>query len=220
MKPIDQIVRVRRGARPLRVVADEIGISFPTLSRIEGGEPPNLETFAKICRWAELNPAEILEINTIDDQNPSYSRGFSVIALENPRVPENIGSVLRAAFVYNASMVVVGTTKPVSERFLNGKTGTVKASRHMPVLVKSDIFAALPFDTVPVAVEILPDADLLPVFEHPERAFYVFGPENGSINDEIAAACCRKVQIPTKFCMNLAATVNVVLYDRMVKRGS
>jgi tRNA(Leu) C34 or U34 (ribose-2'-O)-methylase TrmL len=27
------------------------------------------------------------------------------------------------------------------------------------------------------------------------------------------------IYIPTRYCMNLAATVNVVLYDRMAKRG-
>jgi len=70
---------------------------------------------------------------------------------------------------------------------------------------------------VPVAVEVHPDARPLPEYEHPERAFYIFGPEDGSLKKNVTAWCRDTVFIPTLGCMNLAATVNVVLYDRMLK---
>jgi tRNA(Leu) C34 or U34 (ribose-2'-O)-methylase TrmL len=53
---------------------------------------------------------------------------------------------------------------------------------------------------------------------HPERAFYVFGPEDGTLGTRHLSKCVRKIMVPTKFCMNLAATVNVVLYDRLAKQ--
>ncbi|MFH7439550.1 TrmH family RNA methyltransferase, partial [Pseudomonas syringae pv. tagetis] len=53
---------------------------------------------------------------------------------------------------------------------------------------------------------------------HPDRALYIFGPEDGSLDQEIPDWCEDVVYIPTEGCMNLAATVNVVLYHRMAKR--
>ena len=56
-------------------------------------------------------------------------------------------------------------------------------------------------------------------FIHPEQAYYIFGPEDGSLKSEILDRCDHVVYIPTIGCMNLAATVHVVLYDRMSKSG-
>ena len=57
---IGPLVREKRGVRGIREVAAEIGISYATLSRIENGKVPDLETFSKICKWLELDPSEIL----------------------------------------------------------------------------------------------------------------------------------------------------------------
>jgi tRNA(Leu) C34 or U34 (ribose-2'-O)-methylase TrmL len=72
-------------------------------------------------------------------------------------------------------------------------------------------------DITPVAVEVLPSAEPLPTFIHPVNALYVFGPEDGGIPKGIRNACHRFVTIPADGCLNLAAAVNVVLYDRLVK---
>jgi transcriptional regulator with XRE-family HTH domain len=57
------ILRDRRGVRGLRQIAQEIGISAATLTRIEGGRLPDIGTFQKICSWLKINPAEILDIS-------------------------------------------------------------------------------------------------------------------------------------------------------------
>ena len=45
-------MRAKRGNRGLREVADEIGgVSASTLSRLEQGNTPDLETFARLCAW-------------------------------------------------------------------------------------------------------------------------------------------------------------------------
>lgn len=56
------LLRERRGGRGLREVAQDIGISPATLTRVEGGRLPDLLTFQKICAWLNLNPGEILGI--------------------------------------------------------------------------------------------------------------------------------------------------------------
>ncbi len=35
----------------IRTAADQIGISYPTLSRIENKKKPDIETLATICQW-------------------------------------------------------------------------------------------------------------------------------------------------------------------------
>jgi transcriptional regulator with XRE-family HTH domain len=63
------MLRDRRGGRGIRQVAQEIGISSATLTRVEGGRLPEIATFQKICSWLKVNPAEILDIPT--DSNPT-----------------------------------------------------------------------------------------------------------------------------------------------------
>jgi len=54
------MVKRRRGARKLRETAAEIGISAPTLLRVESGRLPDLDTFGKICSWLEVDPGDFL----------------------------------------------------------------------------------------------------------------------------------------------------------------
>lgn len=141
------------------------------------------------------------------------SRGFASIGLVRPKTPENVGSVLRAAHCYGAAMVAIqGDRTPVRSHL-----DTPKAWRHMPVLRGEDLRAFIPFDAVPVAIDLVDGAVELPSFVHPLRAFYVFGPEDGTLGKATTDWCKHKVMIPTRDCMNLAATVNVVLYDRLAK---
>ena len=55
-------VRKKRGNGGLRETAREIGTSAPTLSRVESGKMPDLQTFSKLCRWLEVDPGEILNV--------------------------------------------------------------------------------------------------------------------------------------------------------------
>lgn len=142
--------------------------------------------------------------------------GFSSIGLIRPKDVHNIGGVLRAAYCYGASMVAIqGDRTPI-----RSSQDTPKAWRHIPVLRSDDIRSLIPFDAVPIAVDLVDDAVPLPGFTHPKRAFYVFGPEDGTLGAGTLTWCRHRIAIPTRTCMNLAATVNVVLYDRLAKRGA
>ena len=148
----------------------------------------------------------------------SNGRGYSAIGLFSPKNSLNVGSALRAAGCYGAAMVVVGGERP--KRYLKRvQTDTQAAYRHLPLIGCEDLHSAVPFDCVPVAIEILDGARPLYDYTHPERAFYIFGPEDGSLGKQVTDWCRDVVYVPTNYCMNLAATVNVVLYDRMAKRA-
>lgn len=57
------LVRERRGVLGVRAAAAEAGISSATFSRIENGQMPDLETFAKVCRWLDVDPSDFLGIS-------------------------------------------------------------------------------------------------------------------------------------------------------------
>lgn len=144
------------------------------------------------------------------------SRGYSVIALDNPKCLANLGGALRAAQCYQASLVIIGGAR--MQRISGLVTDTMKTYRHIPVLRVDDVMEHIPYDCVPVAVDLVEGAKDLRVYVHPERAFYIFGPEDGTLGARVLSKCRDKVMIPTNGCMNLAATVNVVLYDRLAKQ--
>lgn len=141
------------------------------------------------------------------------NRGFSAIGLHQPKNNYNIGSVIRAAMVYDSSLIVSS-----GKRYQRHSTDTTAGYRHIPFIHNvDDLRDYVPFDTVPVAVDLVPGAVSLYDYVHPERAFYIFGPEDGTLGSSITSWCRDTIYVPTQYCMNLAASVNVVLYDRAAK---
>lgn len=144
------------------------------------------------------------------------------VALINPKYPHNVGAALRACSCWGLGQlwwtgdrvsldVAHGERLPREER--------MKGYRDVEMHIDDRLFDRFGKGAVtPVAVELLPAAQSLVDFEHPEDALYVFGPEDGGLPKPIRLACHRFVFIPTHHCLNLAAAVNVVLYDRRLKR--
>jgi len=60
LETLGQTLRAQRGPRGIRAVAEEIGISTATLSRIENGHLPDLGTFKLICGWLGADPSALL----------------------------------------------------------------------------------------------------------------------------------------------------------------
>ncbi len=145
-------------------------------------------------------------------------RGFAAVALDNPKCVSNVGGTMRAAQVYGAALIVISGQR--FYKFKNSAADTMKAWRHTPVIETADVFDALPHDCVPVACDLVPGAIPLPRYKHPERAFYIFGAEDATLGSRILSRCRDVIVIPIERCMNLACTVNVVLYDRMAKAGT
>lgn len=142
------------------------------------------------------------------------ARGYAAIGLLRPKYAVNVGGVLRAAGVYGAAMVAVqGERTPVVS-----SQDTMAAYKQIPVLRGEDLIALCPYGAVPIAVDLVAGAVPLPSFKHPHMAFYIFGPEDGTLGRSVLDRCPIRLMVPTDGCMNLAATVNVVLYDRMAKQ--
>ena len=137
------------------------------------------------------------------------------IGLINPKSATNVGGVLRAAGCYQANAVrYTGQRWEYGARY---NTDTKNAAKHLTVSGVTNILDNLSPSTQVVCVDLIEGATPLPIFDHPENALYIFGPEDGSISQHVINQADHVVYVPTKGCMNLAASVNVVLYDRMTK---
>lgn len=77
LQNLGTIVRKKRGRLGLREAAATIGTSAPTLSRIEAGKMPDLQTFGKLCRWLEIDPATLLGV---EPQRPNSPYPQSAVA--------------------------------------------------------------------------------------------------------------------------------------------
>ncbi|MBY8086587.1 RNA methyltransferase [Vibrio fluvialis] len=138
-----------------------------------------------------------------------------IIGLHNPKSPTNVGAVMRAAGCYNATQVRYNGTR--YNRAAKFQTDTQNMQERIDLVEMDELTAGLGSDVEIVCVELVVGATALPHFEHPENAIYLFGPEDSSLPQEVVDQAHHVVYIPTHGCMNLAATVNVVMYDRLAK---
>lgn len=151
------------------------------------------------------------------NNRPNPLNRYAALGLYNPKNCFNVGASLRAAGCFGAKMVVA-----TGDRFM--KKGDF---RHMDT---DDIHKKIPFihsvpdlkpyipeGCVSVAIELSEKATSLFDYDHPDHAFYIFGPEDGSLPEEVSSWCRDRVYVPMDFCANLAATSYIVLYDRMMK---
>jgi transcriptional regulator with XRE-family HTH domain len=77
LQTLGRMLAEQRGSRGVREVAREIGISHSTLSRVERGFLPDLDTFGKICKWLNVDPGEILGVKpATENQTPEIFGHF------------------------------------------------------------------------------------------------------------------------------------------------
>jgi transcriptional regulator with XRE-family HTH domain len=87
----------KRGDRGIREVAKEIGISPATLSRVERGYLPDIETFGKICRWLNVDPGEILGVPSTIQSAPRIGVHFRKDQVLAPRTAKALAQMILAA---------------------------------------------------------------------------------------------------------------------------
>ena len=140
------------------------------------------------------------------------------IGLINPKSPDNVHSVMRASGNYGVDSVFYTGDRYQRAMTLNPNAPDMsrKVSEHIPLTEVDDLIEAAGELKI-VCVELAENAVALPEYEHPLNAFYIFGPEDNTIGQEVIDRADAVVYVPTIGCMNLAASVNVLLYDRMVK---
>jgi len=141
------------------------------------------------------------------------------VVLLDPKYPHNVGAAIRACSCFDVNSLIW-----TGERVNPAKYERLPREERMKGYKRVDFrnhqrpFGLLPKDSTPVCVEVFDSSEPLTTFEHPENAVYVFGPEDGRVPQVIRRLCHRFVHIPSHFCLNLSAAVNVVLAHRVMSR--
>lgn len=88
-----RMVREKRGPKGLREVAAEIGdISAPTLSRIENGKVPDMETFVKICQWLGVSGDTFMGNSSNEAKDPR-SKIFALLRADRELDPKTVAAL-------------------------------------------------------------------------------------------------------------------------------
>jgi transcriptional regulator with XRE-family HTH domain len=92
-------LREQRGSKGVREVAEEVGISAATLSRVERGHLPDIETFGKVCRWLHLDPNEVLGVRaqSVQDERTKAMVHFRKDRTLRPETAQALGHLILAA---------------------------------------------------------------------------------------------------------------------------
>lgn len=143
-----------------------------------------------------------------------------IIGLVNPKSPTNVGGVMRAAGCYQADEILYTGKRyalAAKHRGAQYNTDTKNSKLHIPLSATDDLLSARAEGVKLICVDLVEGATPLPEFVHPDKAIYVFGPEDGTIEQSLIDEADAVVYVPTIGCMNLASSVNVLLYDRLAK---
>jgi len=126
---------------------------------------------------------------------------------------------MRAAGNFRVDSVLYTGTRYARAAQLNTATENLsrKVGQHIPLASVTSLTESAAKNMRIVCIEFAENAIPLPEYKHPDNAFYIFGPEDGTLEQAVIDRADDVVYIPTTGCMNLAATVNVVLYDRLSK---
>lgn len=141
--------------------------------------------------------------------------GYFAIGIYNAKTEHNIGTLWRSAYVLGASYIFT-----VGKRYKKQSSDVVRAWARIPYFhydTIEDLFENIPYDCRVIAVELTENAQFLHEFDHPKRAIYLLGAEDGGLPEQILEKCHYTVKIPGNSSLNVAVTGSIVAHDRACK---
>jgi DNA-binding Xre family transcriptional regulator len=97
LETLGRLAVAKRADLGVRAAAKEIGISPATLSRVERGYLPDLDTFGKICRWLEVDPGQVLGVTRSTSSTPKVAVHFKKQATLTPATAQALAQLVLAA---------------------------------------------------------------------------------------------------------------------------
>ncbi|MEM6612420.1 MAG: helix-turn-helix domain-containing protein [Cyanobacteria bacterium P01_C01_bin.72] len=102
IEKLASLVRSKRGSRGLRETAKEIGnVSPSTISRVENGKTPDMDTFIALCNWLEVPSAELMK-NTENEAELDTPEAIEIQLRADknldPAIADALASLVKAAY--------------------------------------------------------------------------------------------------------------------------
>src|SRR5436190_22657889 len=97
LEMLGRLAAEKRGDVGVRAAAKDIGISPATLSRVERGYLPDLETFGKICKWLGVDPGQVLGVTANPLSTPRVAVHFKKQATLSPSTAQALAQMVLAA---------------------------------------------------------------------------------------------------------------------------
>lgn len=140
------------------------------------------------------------------------------LVVEFPKLEGNVGTLFRAATCLG-NVDFLGT---IGSRYQTLHSDTIESNKSIPCFnfpTIEDFLKARPNYCQIVGVEICRRSVSLEKFEHPSRAIYILGSEDGGISPGVLKYCRHVVKLPmaTGIGMNLSSCGSMVLWDRYLK---
>ncbi len=109
LQTLGRLLRTSRDTRGIRDVARKIGISPATLSRVERGHLPDLETFRKVCTWLKVDPGEVLRV-----KSPSKGGDIAKVAVhfKKPQAISPTTAQALSQMILAAQRAILATEAP------------------------------------------------------------------------------------------------------------
>jgi tRNA G18 (ribose-2'-O)-methylase SpoU len=143
----------------------------------------------------------------------SADNGFVGVGIYNVKRTHNFGALIRTARVFGASFAFsVGTRNPQEQSSIRAEL--TLPLFHFPTL--DQLVGSMPVNARLVCVELTPGALDIRAYQHPARAVYLLGPEDGTLPEGIMRQH-DTIILPGAYPLNVAMAATVVLYDRALK---
>ena len=89
------MIKTKRGTSGLRAIVEEIGgLSASTLSRIEQGKVPDVDTFLKLCKWLEVSTDTFSNVKA-ENQELSKQAIIAHLKAEKELDPDQVDIIVK-----------------------------------------------------------------------------------------------------------------------------
>ncbi len=149
-------------------------------------------------------------------------KGYFGIGIENPKKNENVGTLIRHAYLLGASYVFI-----IGRKYKKHAADTGDFGKLMPIYefeTIKEFTNSTPKHCELIGIDINNYGDKVPKsiveFEHPRNAVYILGNESGGLSKEALNSVSQIVYIPTKdnISFNVATTGAMFLFDRVFNK--
>jgi transcriptional regulator with XRE-family HTH domain len=102
IEKLASLVRTKRRERGLREVSKEIGTVSPsTISRVENGKVPDIDTFLILCDWLDVSPADLLGNDLVREVESTPDRIAFLLQSDSnldPSIANALALLIKAAY--------------------------------------------------------------------------------------------------------------------------